>query len=313
MKVWAVSDVHTDYAENLAWCQSLSGNTESDCIILAGDVSDNIDVFKATLLCFTRKFKHVFFVPGNHDLWTRREERGKHTSLEKLELLRQMCTKVGVHTIPQCIEGLWIVPLYSWYHASFDTEPDVPGAIPVQKMMVDFKACSWPEPLNSTDISLATHFDEMNQEPVADVMTALTAQAGGTDRRPVIITFSHFLPLQELLPEKRMLFQPNLAKAVGSQLLAKRVQQLKPAAHIFGHTHFNWDCTIDGTRYIQRPLAYPKERRRHGSTNDWQPALVYDTASGLSPQQHVYWSSYYECHPRTVDDVTPAPWVTVHR
>lgn len=62
--------------------------------------------------------------------------------------------------------------------------------------MVDFQACSWPEPLNSTDTSLATHFDEMNQEPVADVMTALTAQAGGTDQRPPIITFSHFLPLQ---------------------------------------------------------------------------------------------------------------------
>lgn len=70
-----------------------------------------------------------------------------------------------------------------------------------------------------------------------------------------------WLIVQELLPEKRMLYQPNLAKAVGSQLLAKRVQQLKPVAHVFGHTHFNWDCTIDGTRYIQRPLAYPKERR----------------------------------------------------
>ena len=66
---------------------------------------------------------------------------------------------------------------------------------------------------------------------------------------------------QALLPEKRMLYQPNLAKAVGSQLLAKRIQQLRPVAHIFGHTHFNWDCIIDGTRYIQRPLAYPKERR----------------------------------------------------
>ena len=27
--------------------------------------------------------QYVFFVPGNHDLWTRGEERGKHTSLGK--------------------------------------------------------------------------------------------------------------------------------------------------------------------------------------------------------------------------------------
>ena len=58
-----------------------------------------------------------------------------------------------------------------------------------------------------------------------------------------------------------MLYQPNLAKAAGSDLLAKRICQLRPIAHVFGHTHFNWDCSIDGVRYIQRPLAYPKERR----------------------------------------------------
>jgi 3',5'-cyclic AMP phosphodiesterase CpdA len=85
----------------------MSGETGSDCMILAGDVSDNLDIFRATLTCFTRKYKvsyeqsrlpgstavkpkcvdmhvqYVFFVPGNHDLWTRREERGKHTSLGK--------------------------------------------------------------------------------------------------------------------------------------------------------------------------------------------------------------------------------------
>lgn len=55
-------------------------------------------------------------------------------SAEKLRLLRRMCTELGVYTIPKCIEGVWIVPLYSWYHASFDTEPDVPGALPVQKV-----------------------------------------------------------------------------------------------------------------------------------------------------------------------------------
>jgi hypothetical protein len=26
------------------------------------------------------------------------------------------------------VGGVWIAPIYSWYHASFDREPDVPGA-----------------------------------------------------------------------------------------------------------------------------------------------------------------------------------------
>lgn len=31
-------------------------------------------------------------------------------------------------------------------------------------------------------------------------------------------------------------YYPNLSKASGSDYLAKRVQQLRPTAHVFGHT-----------------------------------------------------------------------------
>ena len=72
--------------------------------------------------------------------------------------------------------------------------------------------------------------------------------------------------LQELLPEKRLLRHPNLAKAVGSDALAARVAALAPEVHVFGHTHFSWDarlpsCGAPGTRFVQWPLAYPSERR----------------------------------------------------
>ena len=46
---------------------------------------------------------------------------------------------------------------------------------------------------------------------------------------------------------------------------------MQPLAHVFGHTHFAWDATLDdsedksgggrGTRYIQAPLCYPLERK----------------------------------------------------
>lgn len=66
---------------------------------------------------------------------------------------------------------------------------------------------------------------------------------------------------QRLLPEKRMLYQPNLPKAAGSDYLAARIKQLRPMVHVFGHTHFPWDTIIDGIRYCQWPLSYPRERR----------------------------------------------------
>ncbi len=86
------------------------------------------------------------------------------------------------------------------------------------------------------------------------------ASAGGV--RPPVLSFSHFLPRQELLPEKRMLYMPNLAKAAGSDLLEARVRRLKPLAHVFGHTHFSWDMAVEGQRYVQWPRGYPSENRQ---------------------------------------------------
>ena len=59
----------------------------------------------------------------------------------------------------------------------------------------------------------------------------------------------------ELCPEKRLLFYPNLPKVVGSSWLEARLRQIHghhgsaTACHVFGHTHFCWDATLDGIRY----------------------------------------------------------------
>ncbi len=95
------------------------------------------------------------------------------------------------------------------------------------QMMVDFKACSWPEHLDATGTSLAAHFDDMNQEPVADVMSALAAQAGGTNNRPPVITFSHFLPHQV----SHFISSYNLQSGVWRQLRLTRHPGLK--AHVY--------------------------------------------------------------------------------
>ena len=76
--------------------------------------------------------------------------------------------------------------------------------------MMDFHACSWPEPrLNAQDTSLAQYFDAMNDEPLQPVFDTLNngagagaglgcgnADADGAGPRPVIISFSHYLPFQ---------------------------------------------------------------------------------------------------------------------
>eukprot|EP00887_Chlorella_sp_A99_P003452 scaffold7.g3452.t1 len=246
------------------------------------------------------------------DLWVRRQECGRYDSLEKLAAVQAMCARLGVHTQPVQLSGVWLVPLLSWYHASWDREPDVPGAAPITKVMLDFHVCSWASApgLSTHDDSLAAHFDALNDPAFGAMLAAIDAEEEATGARPPVVSASHFLPLQALLPEKRMLYYPNLAKACGSDYLAARLQCLRPLAHVFGHTHFSWDATIDGTRYVQWPLGYPHEqRRRHGGGAGWRPVLLYDVAARQeAPCHDCYWSSHYSAFGRDPSNITPAPW-----
>lgn len=51
----------------------------------------------------------------------------------KLQAVMSTCTKLGVKTEPAMVDGVWICPLMSWYHASFDQEPDIEGAPSIEK------------------------------------------------------------------------------------------------------------------------------------------------------------------------------------
>lgn len=53
---------------------------------------------------------------------------------EKLQRVRELCQRLGVHTQAVCVGGVWVVPLLSWYHGCWDREPDVPGATPITKV-----------------------------------------------------------------------------------------------------------------------------------------------------------------------------------
>ena len=74
-------------------CEALSDSAyKDDVLILAGDVSDDQAVLRSTFQIMVQKFKHVFFVPGNHDLWVRRKER------DVLDSLGEDCCCIGPYT-----------------------------------------------------------------------------------------------------------------------------------------------------------------------------------------------------------------------
>lgn len=312
LRVFVVSDLHTDYAENMTWVKRLPTlKRGKDVLLVAGDVAETHKHFVLTMSILKDKFEHVFFVPGNHDIWCRREGGNYVDSLEKLDKLLDSCKDLGVVTNPTIIDGLGIIPLFSWYHESFDREIDITSVNvpPLEMACKDFHACIWPARLSNRDTSLALHFDAMNennQDSIREIQRTCTQ----------IITFSHFVPRLELCPEKRMLFYPKLPKIIGSDNLEARIRSIHgteggvSACHVFGHTHFCWDAVLDGIRYIQAPLAYPRERnRRMNGGENWLPFCIYcdgEFTNALSP---CFWSDYYSANPRSPHITQLAPWV----
>ncbi|HEV8430504.1 MAG TPA: metallophosphoesterase [Pyrinomonadaceae bacterium] len=233
MRLFATSDLHTDYKENFRWLQELS-DTEyrDDVLIIAGDVSDRLEVIRETFLLLRSKFRQLLFTPGNHELWVRSADIN---SIEKLQLILSLCDELDVVTGPLRLEEIWVVPLFSWYDGAFEPE---------MRAWADFQLCKWP-----ADIA-----------PLSDYFLRLNEPHLKSYDAPVI-TFSHFIPRSDLLPPKEYLRIKWLGSVSVSAALDRQIRQLNSRVHICGHTHTMFDRVIDGVRYVQNAVRYPKERR----------------------------------------------------
>jgi predicted phosphodiesterase len=259
MRILAISDLHTDFRENKLLLEQLSDVTyQRDILIAAGDISDRIETLKSTLALLRAKFLKVFYVPGNHELWVR---KGGDTSVEKFFSVLALCETLDIQTSPEKVHRVWIVPLFSWYEPQFDAEDT--GDADALSGWADFYFCKWPPGLEQ----VSDFFLRMN-EP------RLRSYAGP------VISFSHFLPRRDLLPAVERLKFKGLPKVAGCAALDEQIRYLRSSVHVFGHSHISCDRVIDGVRYIQNPLRYPRERTRA----DFPMKIITDSAS-LQPSR----------------------------
>ena len=237
-RIFAVSDVHYDHPGAREWAANLSTSAyQNDAIILAGDIGDTYHAVRLCLRAFKRVFRRVFYVPGNHDLWIR--PKGQFSdepsqfadSVAKLIALWQLCDDLEVDTGPcQLSPQAAVLPLDSWYSHLFDFHDPKPGSVRFDKY------CSWP----------------MGYTEAWRFMLSLNESRMTIPLQGDIISFSHFLPRQELpIPQMH-----EMAKGVGTVELDKQIRRAKSKLHIFGHTHINTSDEIQGVRYMQNAMGY---------------------------------------------------------
>jgi predicted phosphodiesterase len=236
MRILAISDLHTDFQKNRQIIEQLSDTAyQNDTLLVAGDIASKIEVIQETLTVLCEKFRHIFYVPGNHEFWV---GNGHSTSIDKFLHILEICDTLGVHIRPARIGKVWIVPLFSWYASDFDDD----GHEYTHQLAAwtDFYACRWPKGLD-----IAEYFYKLNQPYIQPY-------------EGPVISFSHFLPRLDLLPPRQFLYFKALPQVAGSVLIEKQIRQLRSDIHVFGHSHIRWDSILNGIRYIHNPLSHPR-------------------------------------------------------
>lgn len=241
MRVFAISDLHLDYAPNREWLEQLSlHDYKQDALILAGDLSDRLHLLADGFQALTRRFSIVLYVPGNHDLWVHRENQGD--SFAKFEAVRDTATLHGVRMTPFRHNDLAVVPLLGWYDYSFGAADDY-----LKEAWADYRACRWPDGYD--DAAITRWFTERNP-------TRLVPELEGVSK---VITFSHFLPRIDLMPDRIPAKHRRLYPILGTTILDKQIRQLQADIHVYGHSHVNRHVTLDGVTYINNAFGYPAE------------------------------------------------------
>lgn len=245
-RIFAISDVHIDHAPQVVkWAEGIS-NTEfrHDILLVAGDLGDTFNAVKRGLELFKRKFRRVFYVPGNHDMWIRPNTQDStklkfKDSIAKLLSFLDMCDSIGAEMMPaEVMQDVYVVPLLSWWSCTFDVGDPRPGD------MVFDKYCKWP----MGEEGAHKFFLNWNDRFVS-MINRLQKERG---RAGTVITFSHFLPCFDI-------FTSNApVKASGCLALEDQVKALQAQLHIFGHTHMNFSHTCRGVTYQQHSLMSPE-------------------------------------------------------
>jgi predicted phosphodiesterase len=253
LRLLALSDLHLGHARNRDALGSL-GHHPEDWLILAGDVGETLAHLALAFEVACRRFERVLWVPGNHELWSLEgEPRGEG----KYAALVELCRRYGVLT-PEDPWPLWrgpggpcvIAPLFLLYDYSFR-----PEGVPLEGALAWAResgvVCAdemhlHPDPWPSREAWCAARCEAAEAR--------LEAAAG---EHPLLIV-NHYPLREELVRLPRI---PRFSLWCGTRRTRDWHRRFGARAVVAGHLHIRTTDWIDGVRFEEVSLCYPRHWR----------------------------------------------------
>lgn len=265
MKLWAISDLHVGYAENRGVVEQLAAQPAQpdDWLVLAGDLGESAADLRFVVQTLRPRFARLVWVPGNHELWS----LPNHNMLRGEAKYRQMvdiCREHGVLTPEDPYEVFadgsqryLIAPLFTLYDYSFcpagmTIEQALDWALAAGLQCTD-EHLLHPDPYPSRAAWCAARCAYSE----ARLVQALTHHAGPT------VLINHFPLLSELAVLPAI---PRFSIWCGTQRTRDWHRRFRAAAVIYGHLHLPQLQVLDGVRFHEVSLGYPRQWSRSPST-----------------------------------------------
>ncbi|WP_035796282.1 metallophosphoesterase family protein [Kitasatospora mediocidica] len=260
-RLLAVSDLHIGMSENRAILESLRPGSDEDWLLVAGDVGEMTEDIEWALRLLKDRFSTVVWAPGNHELWTPREDRVQLRGVARYRHLVELCRGLGVLT-PEDPYPVWtgpggpvaVAPLFVLYDYSFRA----PGTDTVAQSLAY---------AHETGVVCSDEY-LLHPDPYPDRGAWCRARVAETERRlaahdpavPLVLV-NHYPLVRE---PTRVLHYPEFAQWCGTELTADWHQRFTTAAVVYGHLHIPRTTWYDGVRFEEVSIGYPREWRRRG-------------------------------------------------
>jgi predicted phosphodiesterase len=257
-RLWAISDIHLSFKGNREALEKLLPHPNDD-LILCGDVGESAEHCRIAFTKVKECFRNVFWVPGNHELYTLPSEkehgaRGEAKYMECVDTAREF----GILT-PEDNYTLWegeggpclIAPIFTLYDYSFR-----PEHVKLEN------ALEWAreEDIEATDEHL------LHPDPYSSRIEWCNALLEKTEKKlaaavaahpdiPMIIV-GHW-PLREDLV--RLFKVPRFSLWCGTKKTEDWHNKYNAKVVVSGHLHIRRTDWIDNTRFEEVSLGYPKQ------------------------------------------------------